>query len=198
MIKISHDYETLIVQKEHPALRNISKEVPPTMFGSKELHEVINKMNLALESEPDGVAIACPQIGENWRIFIVHRKAFAINENDEYDSDLEPRENFIVINPEIIKMSKKLVTVPEGCLSVRWLFGKTRRYDKATIRYQDMSGKFHTRGASNLMAQIFQHETDHLNGIMFHDHATGLAELPDKEIASVKKSAEKLRKKLNK
>lgn len=198
MIKISHNYETLIVQQEHPALRNISKEVSNTMFGSKELHEITNKMNLALESEPDGVAIACPQIGENWRIFIVHRKAFAINENDEYDAKLEPRENFVVINPEIIKTSKRLVTVPEGCLSVRWLFGKTRRYDKVTLRYQDMSGKVHTRGASNLMAQIFQHETDHLNGILFHDHATDVSELSEKEITSVKKSAEKLRKRINK
>lgn len=196
MIKVSHDYETLVVQQDHPALRAISKEVTPEMFGSRELRDIVDRMTLALESEPDGVAIACPQIGENWRIFIIHKKAFAINENDEFDSDLMAKENLIVINPEITKMSKKLITVPEGCLSVRWLFGKAKRFDKATIKYRDMSGKLHTRGGSGLMAQIFQHETDHLNGILFHDHSTDITELSEKEINSVKKSAERLRKKI--
>ncbi len=195
MIKISHNYETEIVQTDHPALRNISKEVTKEMFGSKELNEIISKMIHALEIEPDGVAIACPQIGENWRIFIVHKKAFAINENEEYDPRLEPKEHLIVINPEIVNVSKRIMIVPEGCLSVRWLFGKTRRYEKVTIRYQDEFGKIHSRGASGLMAQIFQHENDHLNGILFHDHATGVEELSDREINGVKREAEKLRKK---
>lgn len=196
MYKISHDYDTDIVQQDHPALRAISKPVTPEMFGSKKLHGIVERMVNALNIEPDGVAIACPQIGENWRIFVVHKKAFAFNENDEYDERLEPREHFIVINPEITKTSKKLLSVPEGCLSVRWLFGKTKRFDKATIHYQDMSGKPHIRGASGLMAQIFQHETDHLNGILFHDHASDVKELSTKEINDVKKMAERLRKKM--
>ncbi len=197
MIKVSHDYETLIVQQDHPALRAISKEVTTTMFGSKPLKELVERMISALDIEPDGVAIACPQIGENYRIFVVHKKAFAINENDEYDPNLEPKEHLVVINPEITKFSKKVVSVPEGCLSVRWLFGKTNRHEKVTLRYQDINGKIHTRGATRLMAQIFQHETDHLNGILFNDHASNIAELPEKEINSVKKSAERLRKKKN-
>lgn len=195
MIHISHDYDTNIVQQDHPALRAISKPVTPDMFGTKMLNDTLDRMIVALEGEPDGVAIACPQIGENWRIFIVHKKAFAINDSDEYDPALEPREHFIVINPEITRTSKKRVKVPEGCLSVRWLFGETFRFDKVTIRYQDKTGKVRTRGAGGLMAQIFQHETDHLNGILFHDHAMNVAELSDKEIESVKKASEKLRKK---
>lgn len=194
MIKVSHDYETEIVQEDHPALREISKKIPSEMFGTRELHSIVDRMIHALEMEPDGVAIACPQIGEAWSIVVIHKKAFAINENDEYDPDLEPKNHLILINPEITKMSKKLVTVPEGCLSVRWLFGKTKRFDKATIKYQDMSGKAHTRGGSGLMAQIFQHETDHLNGILFHDHATHLAELSSREINDVKKQADRIRK----
>lgn len=194
MIHISHDYDTHIVQQEHPALRAIAKPVTPEMFGSKELAGILDRMIVALEAEPDGVAIACPQIGESWRIFIVHKKAFAINANDEYDPELEPGQHFIAINPEITRTSKKRIKVPEGCLSVRWLFGETFRFDKASIRYQDASGKVHTRGGSGLMAQIFQHETDHLNGILFHDHAVNVAELSEKEITSVKKASEKLRK----
>lgn len=195
MIHISHDYDTNIVQQDHPALRAISKTVTPLMFGGKELNDILERMIVALEGEPDGVAIACPQIGETWRIFIVHKKAFAINNSDEYDPLLEPRDHFIVINPEITRTSKKRLKVPEGCLSVRWLFGETFRFDKATIRYQDRNGKVHTRGGSGLLAQIFQHETDHLNGILFNDHAINVAELSAKEIENVKKASEKLRKK---
>lgn len=80
---------------------------------------------------------------------------------------------------------------------MRWLFGTTRRYDKATLRYQDESGTVHMRGASGLMAQIFQHETDHLDGTLFHDHAEGIAELEEKEINEIKKMSEKVRAKIN-
>jgi len=72
-----------------------------------------------------------------------------------------------------------------GCLkvvfSVRWLYGLTFRSKKATITAYDENGKKFTRGASGLLAQIFQHETDHLNGILFIDHAKNIKEeLPQK------------------
>ena len=66
--------------------------------------------------------------------------------------------------------------MPEGCLSVRPLYGKTFRSTKATITAYNKNGKKFTRGASGLLAQIFQHETDHLNGILFIDHAKDIKE----------------------
>jgi peptide deformylase len=193
MYTISHNYETHIVQKDHPALRKISPEVPPEMFGSDTLRDIISRMITALEAEPDGVAIACPQIGENWRIFVVHRRAFAPVDDDGFPEEKLPKQHLIVINPKIIKVSQQKQRVPEGCLSVRWLFGTTERYVKATIEYQDEIGKIHSRGASGLMAQIFQHEIEHLNGVLFCDHASALAEMSDKEIREVKKAAEHIR-----
>ncbi|MBI3888666.1 peptide deformylase [Candidatus Nomurabacteria bacterium] len=80
------------------------------------------------------------------------------------------------INPKISKLSRDKVWVPEGCLSVRWLYGKTYRSTKATIAAYNENGKKFTRGASGLLAQIFQHETDHLNGILFIDHAIDIKE----------------------
>ena len=59
---------------------------------------------------------------------------------------------------------------------MRWLYGKTFRSKKATIMAYDENGKKFTRGASGLLAQIFQHETDHLNGILFIDHAKDIKE----------------------
>jgi peptide deformylase len=72
--------------------------------------------------------------------------------------------------------------MPEGCLSVRWLYGNTFRSKKATVTAYDENGKKFVRGASGLLAQIFQHETDHLVGTLFIDHAKNIKEeLPPKE-----------------
>ena len=82
----------------------------------------------------------------------------------------------VFINPKITKLSREKKWLPEGCLSVRPLFGKTFRSTKATAIAYDENGKKFTRGASGLLAQIFQHETDHLNGILFLDHAKDIKE----------------------
>ncbi len=72
-------------------------------------------------------------------------------------------------------MGKKM---PEGCLSVRWLYGKVRRSSKALIRAFDEHGNLFTRGGSGLLSQIFQHEIDHLNGILFIDTAENIEDIP--------------------
>ncbi len=64
----------------------------------------------------------------------------------------------------------------EGCLSVRPLYGKTRRANIVTLKATDADGKHFEITASGLVAQIFQHETDHLNGILFIDHAKNIHE----------------------
>jgi peptide deformylase len=60
----------------------------------------------------------------------------------------------------------------EGCLSVRGIYGKTMRHERATVKARDKQGISFERGGGGILAQIFQHETDHLNGILFIDHAT--------------------------
>jgi len=82
----------------------------------------------------------------------------------------------VFINPKIFKLSREKDWVPEGCLSVRWLYGKTYRSKKATVEAYDKNGKKFKMGGSGLLAQIFQHETDHLNGILFTDHAKDIKE----------------------
>jgi peptide deformylase len=162
-----------IVQDGDPVLREVAKPVPKEDFGSKKLNEVLWKMTVALAREHDGVAIAAPQIGVSLRIFIVARGAFAIEETPRKNKSgatttpvkTMPEHNMIAINPEIIKLSRKKVKVPEGCLSVRWLYGNTIRSEKALLRAYDENGKLFTYGGAALVAQIFQHETDHLNGI---------------------------------
>lgn len=188
-----------IVQDGDPVLRSIAKPVSQEDFGTKKLNEVLWQMTAALAREHDGVAIAAPQIGVPLRIFIVARGAFAIeetprkNKGETTDTQAKtmPEHNMIAINPEIIKLSRKKVKVPEGCLSVRWLYGNTIRSEKALLRAYDENGKLFTYGGAGLVAQIFQHETDHLNGILFTDHATEIEELPPEEIAKIQAESKK-------
>src|SRR3990167_7584579 len=103
-------------------------------------------------------------------------------EKEDSHGDSKKKKDLVFINPEIIKLSKKKYWAPEGCLSVRWLYGKVFRADKATVRAYNENGERFTRGASGLLAQIFQHEIDHLNGILFIDTAKDLEELNPEEM----------------
>ncbi|MCR4306753.1 MAG: peptide deformylase, partial [Candidatus Yonathbacteria bacterium] len=78
----------------------------------------------------------------------------------------------------ITKTSKQKVWMTEGCLSVRWLYGDVKRATKTEVRAYDEHGKRFTRGASRLLSQIFQHEIDHLDGVLFIDKARHVEELP--------------------
>ena len=178
----------VIVQDGDPVLRKTAAPVALGAIHSKEMHQIILNMTAALDGEADGVAIAAPQIGVPLRIFIVSARAFAIVNEEKSKKEKKltpptPEKDLICINPEITRLSKKKVKVPEGCLSVRWKYGDTMRHEKATLAAYDETGKRFTYGGSGLIAQIFQHETDHLNGILFIDHATNIETLTPEQIA---------------
>ena len=152
-----------ILQQKEKVLRRIAHEVHVHDIKTTKIKKILKEMSAALKSQSDGVAIAAPQIGYGLRIFVVSGKIFA--------EEGEQPKNIVLINPIISKLSREKEWVPEGCLSVRPLYGKTFRSKKATVTAYDENGRKFTRGASGLLAQIFQHETDHLNGILFIDHA---------------------------
>lgn len=179
-----------IVQKDNRILRKIAKEVPIEEISSRKINTIIRRMIKALDSQEDGVAIAAPQIGENLRIFVVSKKIFEIIdqekaekkskiENINYPEKQKPEyKDLVFINPEIIKISKKKFLTEEGCLSVRWLYGKVERAEKTLVRAYNEEGKQFTMGGSGLLSQAFQHEIDHLNGVLFIDKAKDLKEIP--------------------
>jgi peptide deformylase len=166
-----------IVQNDNPVLRKISKEVEISDITKPKIWNLLKDMSEALHSQDDGVAIAAPQVGESLRIFIVSGKIF---DEDFMRGDDTPKRNadrknchpdLVFINPMLKKVSKDRKYMEEGCLSVRPIYGKVLRANKATIEAYDENGKKVIRGASGLLAQIFQHETDHLKGILFTDKA---------------------------
>jgi len=170
--------KTEIIQKENPVLRKKAEGVPIKNIGAKKIKDIINKMKEALNGEDDGVAIAAPQIGESLRIFVVSSKALTLNKKIKGRSADKEFNDLVFINPEIIKISQKKKKVEEGCLSVRWLYGSVKRSDKISIKAYDETGKTVERGASGLLAQIFQHEIDHLDGILFTDKAENIRDMP--------------------
>ena len=79
--------------------------------------------------------------------------------------------SLVAINPKIVKTSRKAKLVGEGCLSVPERYGAVKRHARVTMRALDENGQEYERGAGDLLAQIFQHECDHLDGILFVDKA---------------------------
>ncbi len=182
-----------IVQKEAPVLREKAGPVNPKDFTSPRLKKILADMTAALEKEEDGVAIAAPQIGVPLRIFVVSHRAFEYADEGSSNkfkggeaAQSAPQKktkhsDMIFINPVITKLSRKKVWLPEGCLSVRWLYGEVARSQKTTVRAYDENGKVFTRGGSGLLAQIFQHETDHLDGVLFIDTARNMEKITAEE-----------------
>lgn len=160
-----------ILQDGAEVLREVSKPVPQELFGTPELKSIIENMADSMDREPDGVAIAAPQIGIPYRIFLVRydRMVPKVEGEPEHAPDVG-----VFINPSLSKMSRKTVECDEGCLSVRGIYGKTLRRERATVAAYDADGKPFSRGGGGILAQAFQHEIEHLNGILFVDVATTL------------------------
>lgn len=165
-----------IVQEGDPVLRRVAKAVPKKDIGSPALAKIIKKMHAALAPEKYGVAIAAPQVGESLRMFVVAGRVYK-EETEDGGEDTGPApHNRVYINPEITRASRKKLEESEGCLSVRSIYGTVMRHERVTLRAYDEKGNAITENASGLLGHIFQHEVDHLNGILFVDKAADLHE----------------------
>ena len=175
-----------IVQTGDKVLRETAKEIALTEIKTPKIKGILKKMTIALSNAKDGVALAAPQIGLPLRIFIVlkeyteNKTAKELKEIQEKKDEKTKTEIVTFINPKITKISKKKQTVKEGCLSVTGVFGIIARAEKVTVEAYNEKGEKFTRGASGLLAQIFQHEMDHLNGILFTDTAHDLEKIETK------------------
>lgn len=174
-----------LVERSNRVLRQKAKEVPVKDINSPKIRELLKEMKKSLHEEDDGVAIAAPQVGANLRIFIVSGRVFELKErNGLYDEEIidskttKKHKDLVFINPKILKTSKDSAWMIEGCLSLRWLYGNVYRKKKVTIEAYNEKGEKFIRGASGLLAQIFQHENDHLEGILFIDKAKNVEDIP--------------------
>ena len=134
---------------------------------SKEVHKVSQKVKTLVQDLMDtmyaqnGVGLAAPQIGENVRVFVIDVSAA--------DEPLNP---IVFINPKIIKKSGACIS-HEGCLSFPEAFTDVRRYANVMVKALDSNGRSFVMEAKDgtLLARCIQHEFDHLDGVLFIDHA---------------------------
>ncbi len=173
---------SILSAEKNPALRYIAREIPVAEIRSAKIVKLIEEMKKLLAKEEYGVALAAPQLGESIRLFIISGRALARgkrNAKDEADGpagadEAPPLPDQVYINPQLLKLSRIKKDKHEGCLSIRGKWGVVPRSEKATIRAYDENGVRFTRGASGFLAHIFQHEVDHLEGILYTDKAKNI------------------------
>jgi peptide deformylase len=154
-----------IITPQNPILRKKATRV--TNFNDPKLQTLIDDMVETMH-DAQGVGLAAPQVAISQRIIVIQLP-------DDEESKEEYGENagvlFVVINPEIIKQSDVMVEGVEACLSIPGYFGKIDRHDALTVRGQDRHGKEFRIKAKDWLARVFQHEIDHLDGILYIDNA---------------------------
>jgi len=134
---------------------------------SKEVHKVSQKIKMLVEDlldtmyKENGVGLAAPQIGENYRVFVI-----------DVSTGDQPLNPMVFINPKIIKKSGACIS-HEGCLSFPEAFTDVRRYANVMVKAMDRNGRSFILEAKDgtLLARAIQHEFDHLDGILFIDHS---------------------------
>jgi peptide deformylase len=157
-----------IVHLPEPILRRKAK--PVTKF-DKDLQILIEDMIETMREAP-GVGLAAPQVNVPLRLAVIE---YAGGEGDEEeknaDSPAKPRKLYVIVNPEITKVSEEKVLGVEGCLSIPGLVGEVERHEMIQVKALNRHGKPFKVKVNGWMARIFQHEIDHLNGVLFTDRA---------------------------
>lgn len=131
----------------------------------KELEILIDDMIETMREAP-GVGLAAPQIGVSKRVIVV--------EFGHEEDETIPKRLYAVVNPEIISMSEETVQGIEGCLSVPGYVGEVDRAKVVTVKGQNPQGKTIKIRAQGWLARIFQHEIDHVNGVLYTDRADNI------------------------
>jgi peptide deformylase len=164
-----------IVTLPDPVLRRKAKAV--TNF-DKNLQALIDDMIETMRDAP-GVGLAAPQVGISERLAVIEYAEE--DEDDEVETVHEdaqenskppkPKQLFVLINPEIVKASEEKVMGIEGCLSIPGLLGEVERHHALQVKALNRHGKPVKLKVDGWLARIFQHEIDHLNGVVFTDFA---------------------------
>ena len=146
-----------IVSIPNPVLRRKARKV--TDFGPQ-LQTLIDDMVETMRAAP-GVGLAAPQVAEPLQVIVVEY-------GDDDDEDA-PLKLFTVVNPQLTRASREMVEGTEGCLSVPGIVGEVERHAAVTVKGQNRRGQPVTIKAKDWLARIFQHEIDHLEGVLFTD-----------------------------
>jgi peptide deformylase len=154
---------TIDQKKEAKILRETMKHTPPEKIDPKLFRALAKDMRVIM-NDAEGVGLSANQIGLDLRFFVA-----------EVPSQEGGRGKlYAILNPEIVKSSKETSVLEEGCLSVPGVYGPVERPERITISGLDLKGKKIKIKAWGFLARVFQHEIDHLNGVIFIDRAKEL------------------------
>jgi len=149
-----------IAQLGNPILRQQAQNIKNVR--DERIQKLIDNL-ISTVAQANGVGIAAPQVAQSYRLFIV-----ASRPNPRYPNapEMEPT---AILNPRIIDHSDEVVKGWEGCLSIPGIRGLVPRYRAIEVEYTSRNGKLQRREFTDFVARIFQHENDHLDGIVFLD-----------------------------
>lgn len=149
----------------NPILRQKAHRLTVDEIKSEKIQLLIQNIRITNEQKKYGVGLAAPQVGESVALALIDSKPTPNR------PDIEPFQQMI-INPEYIGIGRR-AGMWEGCQSSgagkNTLFGKALRYKKIRAKWYDEHGNMHDKEIEGFVAHVFQHETDHLNGILFVD-----------------------------
>jgi peptide deformylase len=148
----------------HPVLRQPAREITPEELASAEIQTLIDDL-IDTMHDANGAGIAANQVHEPVRVAVIE-----VDHNPRYPYK-PPIPLTVVVNPELEPLDDELVEINEGCLSVPNLRGNVFRHVNVRVRYLDRDGGEHAEEHHGLSAGTFQHEVDHLDGILFVDRA---------------------------
>jgi peptide deformylase len=148
---------------DDPILRRKAKKIEKI---TPEIRKLIEDMIETMRAAP-GVGLAAPQVGVSERVIVIE---FA-EEDEETDQDAPPKKKklYALVNPEIVWASDELVEGTEGCLSIPGWAGDVMRHEAIVVKGVNRSGQRIKVKVDNWLARIFQHEIDHLDGILYTD-----------------------------
>ncbi len=152
---------TTAEKKDEKFLRTPTAHFDFSTYGKKEIRELVKTMRQMMQ-QADGIGLSANQIGLNIKVFVakVENKFYA------------------VFNPELTQLSKETASMDEGCLSIPGVYGAVDRPARLVLKGQDQNGKALKIKAWGLLARVFQHEVDHLNGKLFIDKARQVERVP--------------------
>jgi peptide deformylase len=165
-----------IITPENSTLRK--KAIKVTTFDSN-FQKLVDDMVETMLDAP-GSGLAAPQVNISQRLIVVRLP----EEREETPSE-HTGKTYVVANPKIIKASKKMVSGIEGCLSIPGYLGEVDRHETVVVTGQDRQGKDFRIKADGWLARIFQHEIDHLDGILYIDRTDKVWKPKDEETAEV-------------
>lgn len=157
-----------IIKVPTQSLRVRSREVTQEELLSDSVQHLIDEMIPTMYGD-DGIGLAAPQVAQNVRIFVVGKEA--LKNFDVQKGAVDTKTDLIVVNPVWTKLTKKTEWDVEGCLSVPKTYGKVKRYMDIHLEGWTRDGKPLSLDAHKFFARVIQHETDHLDGILFIDKA---------------------------